>query len=201
MLRTLSKSPIKQIFSGPSALAASGGPRLAVQAAIPVRPRRGNQRAAPVGQNHKKLRNTPSCEAPDDKEPPPFKYMPFTSDDDRIRIFLVTGSLSCLRSIASTGSCSSRRSVNIRIAHGYSLYVERWLKAPVQMEAGSIVPRTAGTPQGGVISPLLANLFLHYAFDTWMARGLSAHSVRALCGRRHLSLPKRRRGAGAVERA
>ena len=50
------------------------------------------------------------------------------------------------------------------------LYVERWLKAPVQMEDGSVVPRTAGTPQGGVISPLLANLFLHYAFDTWMAR-------------------------------
>jgi len=50
------------------------------------------------------------------------------------------------------------------------LYSERWLKAPVQMEDGSIVPRTAGTPQGGVISPLLANLFLHYAFDMWMAR-------------------------------
>ena len=45
------------------------------------------------------------------------------------------------------------------------LYIERWLKAPVQMEDGSVVPRTAGTPQGGVISPLLANLFLHYAFD------------------------------------
>jgi group II intron reverse transcriptase/maturase len=50
------------------------------------------------------------------------------------------------------------------------LYIERWLKAPVQMEDGSVVPRTAGTPQGGVISPLLANLFLHYAFDAWMAR-------------------------------
>jgi RNA-directed DNA polymerase len=50
------------------------------------------------------------------------------------------------------------------------LYIERWLKAPVQMEDGSVVPRSAGTPQGGVISPLLANLFLHYAFDTWMAR-------------------------------
>jgi len=50
------------------------------------------------------------------------------------------------------------------------LYIERWLKAPVQMEDGSIVPRVAGTPQGGVISPLLANLFLHYAFDAWMAR-------------------------------
>ena len=50
------------------------------------------------------------------------------------------------------------------------LYIERWLKAPVQMEDGSIVARTAGTPQGGVISPLLANLFLHYAFDMWMRR-------------------------------
>src|SRR5580765_6066476 len=50
------------------------------------------------------------------------------------------------------------------------LYIERWLKAPVQMEDGSVVPRTAGTPQGGVISPLLANLLLHYAFDKWMAR-------------------------------
>jgi len=50
------------------------------------------------------------------------------------------------------------------------LYIERWLKAPVQIEDGSVVPRTAGTPQGGVISPLLANLFLHYAFDKWMAR-------------------------------
>jgi group II intron reverse transcriptase/maturase len=50
------------------------------------------------------------------------------------------------------------------------LYIERWLKAPVHMEDGSIVPRTAGTPQGGVISPLLANLFLHYTFDMWMAR-------------------------------
>ena len=47
------------------------------------------------------------------------------------------------------------------------LYIERWLRAPVQMEDGSIVERMAGTPQGGVISPLLANLFLRYAFDVW----------------------------------
>jgi group II intron reverse transcriptase/maturase len=50
------------------------------------------------------------------------------------------------------------------------LYIERWLRAPVQLEDGSVVARTAGTPQGGVISPLLANLFLHYAFDMWMGR-------------------------------
>ena len=50
------------------------------------------------------------------------------------------------------------------------LYIERWLQAPVQMGDGSIVARTAGTPQGGVISPLLANLFMHYVFDMWMAR-------------------------------
>jgi RNA-directed DNA polymerase len=54
------------------------------------------------------------------------------------------------------------------------LYIERWLKAPVQMEDGSIVARTTGTPQGGVISPLLANLFLHHAFDMWMAREFPA---------------------------
>jgi len=48
------------------------------------------------------------------------------------------------------------------------LYVERWLKAPVQLPNGEIEARTMGTPQGGVISPLLANLFLHYAFDHWM---------------------------------
>ena len=48
------------------------------------------------------------------------------------------------------------------------LYIERWLKAPVQLEDGSLNHREKGTPQGGVISPLLANLFLHYAFDKWM---------------------------------
>ena len=79
------------------------------------------------------------------------------------------------------------------------LYIERWLKAPVQMEDGSIVPRTAGTPQGGVISPILANLFLHYAFDMWMARNVPAHPVRALRGRCHLSLQERRGGAGTLE--
>ncbi|OKO71448.1 group II intron reverse transcriptase/maturase [Bradyrhizobium sp. NAS96.2] len=50
------------------------------------------------------------------------------------------------------------------------LYVERWLKAPVEMPDGTIQKREAGTPQGGVVSPLLANLFLHYAFDAWMRR-------------------------------
>ena len=50
------------------------------------------------------------------------------------------------------------------------LYIERWLKAPVQEEDGQLVQREKGTPQGGVISPLLANLFLHYAFDRWMAK-------------------------------
>ena len=50
------------------------------------------------------------------------------------------------------------------------LYVERWLKAPSQLNDGTTVPREKGTPQGGVISPLLANLFLHYAFDNWMRR-------------------------------
>ena len=50
------------------------------------------------------------------------------------------------------------------------LYIERWLKAPLQLADGSLVQRARGTPQGGVISPLLANLFLHYTFDVWMTR-------------------------------
>lgn len=50
------------------------------------------------------------------------------------------------------------------------LYIERWLQAPVQMADGALCKREKGTPQGGVISPLLANLFLHYAFDMWMRK-------------------------------
>ena len=48
------------------------------------------------------------------------------------------------------------------------LYIERWLKAPIQVEDGSLQERTSGTPQGGVVSPLLANIFLHFSFDLWM---------------------------------
>ena len=48
------------------------------------------------------------------------------------------------------------------------MYVERWLKAPMLDQFGRIIDRNSGTPQGGVISPLLANLFMHYAFDQWM---------------------------------
>jgi len=50
------------------------------------------------------------------------------------------------------------------------LYVERWLKAPLQQKDGQLVERGKGTPQGGVISPLLANIFMHHAFDKWMER-------------------------------
>jgi len=50
------------------------------------------------------------------------------------------------------------------------LYIKRWLTAEVQMPDKTLVKSERGTPQGGVISPLLANLFLHYAFDKWMQR-------------------------------
>jgi len=50
------------------------------------------------------------------------------------------------------------------------LYIRRWLKAPMQMADGTLVAREKGTPQGSPISPLLANLFMHYAFDRWMNR-------------------------------
>jgi len=50
------------------------------------------------------------------------------------------------------------------------LYVERWLKAPMLMPDGTLTNRVKGTPQGGPISPLIANIFLHYGFDIWMVR-------------------------------
>lgn len=50
------------------------------------------------------------------------------------------------------------------------LYVERWLRAPVQHVDGRLEERTKGSPQGSVISPLLSNLFMHYAFDEWLRR-------------------------------
>ena len=53
------------------------------------------------------------------------------------------------------------------------LYVERWLKAPMQKPDGTLIPRVKGTPQGSPISPCLANLFLHYGLDAWMPRGRS----------------------------
>lgn len=50
-------------------------------------------------------------------------------------------------------------------------YIKRWLEAPVVTVAGELIQKQGnGTPQGGVISPLLANLFLHYAFDKWLER-------------------------------
>lgn len=50
------------------------------------------------------------------------------------------------------------------------LYIERWLKAPSMNEGGELKHRDRGTPQGGVVSPLLMNLFMHYAFDRWLRR-------------------------------
>ena len=54
------------------------------------------------------------------------------------------------------------------------LYVKRWLQAPVQKADGTLAERHRGTPQGSAVSPVLANLFLHYAFDAWMARTFPA---------------------------
>lgn len=50
------------------------------------------------------------------------------------------------------------------------LYVKRWLVAPIQQPDGTLVARDRGTPQGSAISPLLSNLFMHYAFDAWISR-------------------------------
>jgi RNA-directed DNA polymerase len=54
------------------------------------------------------------------------------------------------------------------------LYVERWLKAPLQLEDGTLKRRDRGSPQGSAISPALANIFLHYALDLWLVREFGA---------------------------
>jgi RNA-directed DNA polymerase len=53
------------------------------------------------------------------------------------------------------------------------MYIERWLKVPYEKHDGSIIPRDKGVPQGSVIGPVLANLFLHYTFDKWMEKTYS----------------------------
>jgi RNA-directed DNA polymerase len=55
-------------------------------------------------------------------------------------------------------------------ARWVQLYVRRWLAAPLKHPDGALEQRTKGTPQGSAVSPILANLFMHYAFDTWMVR-------------------------------
>jgi RNA-directed DNA polymerase len=54
------------------------------------------------------------------------------------------------------------------------LYVKRWFTAPMQLPDGTVVERDKGTPQGSAVSPVLANLFMHFAFDAWMARNFPA---------------------------
>ena len=49
-------------------------------------------------------------------------------------------------------------------------HIKRWLTAPLALPDGTLQPRDRGTPQGSAVSPVLANLFMHYAFDMWMAR-------------------------------
>lgn len=65
------------------------------------------------------------------------------------------------------------KAVRRHVKEGWALlYIERWLKAPFETAEGTHLVRDRGTPQGGVVSPLLMNLFLHYAFDVWMQRTL-----------------------------
>ena len=64
------------------------------------------------------------------------------------------------------------------------LYVRRWLKAPLQLPDGTVQERDKGTPQGSAVSPVLANLFLHYAFDMFLEREfptVSAESAPPPC--------------------
>ena len=61
------------------------------------------------------------------------------------------------------------------------LYVARWLKAPMRLPDGTLAARDRGTPQGSAVSPVLANLYLHYAFDMWLAREHPAVTFERYC--------------------
>lgn len=65
------------------------------------------------------------------------------------------------------------KAVEANVTHGQrwiTLYVRRWLAAPIAMPDGKVAERDKGTPQGSAISPVIANLFMHYAFDMWLER-------------------------------
>src|SRR5262249_41528692 len=79
------------------------------------------------------------------------------------------------------------------------LYIERWLKAPVQMEDGSVVPRTAGTPQGGGDLAPAGEPVPALRVRCVDGADVCAHPIRAVRGRHHLSLQERRGGAGTLE--
>ncbi|MEG1254881.1 reverse transcriptase domain-containing protein [Clostridium sp.] len=62
------------------------------------------------------------------------------------------------------------------------LYIERFINAPILMPNGEVHRRESGTPQGGVISPILANLFLHYTFDRWMEKNVNLKYIQTKQG-------------------
>jgi RNA-directed DNA polymerase len=69
------------------------------------------------------------------------------------------------------------RAVQANVTHEQRwivLYVRRWLAAPIVMPEGTVHARDKGTPQGSCVSPVLANLFMHYAFDKWLEREFPA---------------------------
>ena len=85
----------------------------------------------------------------------------------------------------------SRRWRPTPMCRGWCCMCKRWLTAPMQLPDGTLTAAGSGTPQGSAVSPVLANLFMHYAFDAWMVReypGLSGSSgMRDLCRIRHKS--------------
>jgi RNA-directed DNA polymerase len=80
------------------------------------------------------------------------------------------------------------------------LYVERWLSAPLVRPDGALEQRSKGTPQGSAVSPILANLFMHYAFDLWMARNLPGFPFERYADDAIVHCKTRRQAEGVLSR-
>ena len=136
----------------------------------PVGPRGRNERSAAVRQDDENEQHAASLDAADHCQRLALERVALADDGYLIRDIAEMGSLS-----SSSFDSIPHDLVERAVAHHTDLawvrlYIGRWLRAPVEHPDGPSMARTKGTPQGGVISPLLANLFLHYAFDIWMAR-------------------------------
>jgi RNA-directed DNA polymerase len=149
------------------------------------RPRVGppgrHQRLAAIGEHDQQLQHAVPTHPTQHSKDAALERMASPDHPHRGRQRLETGSVSRLRYDTVPWDLVLKAVAHHTDQKWILLYVERWLKAPLQQPDGSLVARDRGTPLGSAISPLLANLFMHYAFDAWMVRELPGISFERYC--------------------